>query len=209
MRLQAVPHPQATSAKTSTRMYPRTPGHPSIPSHAHIAQPPTSSLHALRHRVCPNHLPSPHRERLRGLSAIKTKRADRRPKHHLRRRPRESFVVDLAHLRVKDGSRSSTQHNAHASPIHPHAHAIFTHDTTAGIGHIIDCTRPTAPQAHRAPLRVAHPSLAKGFSGYAPGHKHRFNAPVQRIPTQELRGIPTRTSARTIRPRPPYPVRYV
>ncbi|KAJ7833904.1 hypothetical protein B0H13DRAFT_1914361 [Mycena leptocephala] len=191
-------HPQGTSAKTSTRMYPRTPGHLSIPSHAHIAQPPTSRLHALLHRVRRNHLPSPHRERLRGPSAINTTRADRRPKHHPRRRPHESFVVDL----VLGLPRSAHAPNVHASPIHPHAHGIFTYDTTAGIGNVIECTRPTAPQAHPAPLRVAHPSLANGFSSYAPGHTHRFDAPMQRIPTQELRGY---TNAHLHAHHPPAP----
>jgi hypothetical protein len=108
-------------------MYPRTPGHPSIPSHAHIAQPPTSRQHALLHRVRPNHLPSPHRERLRGPTAINTRHADRRPNHYQRRCPHESFVVDLVHLPVEAGSRSSMQRPCTQRARKPHTSACARH----------------------------------------------------------------------------------
>ncbi|KAJ7930375.1 hypothetical protein B0H13DRAFT_2309621 [Mycena leptocephala] len=207
MHLDAPPHPQATSAKTSTRCIP-----------AHTDTPPSHRTHTSRSRRPPACMrsyiasaPTTCRARIahacvdppRSTQDAPTEdgtaaRADAHTNH-------SSWTSCIFPSRLVLGlPRSALAPNVHASPIHPHAHAhaIFTYATTAGIGHVIHCTRPTAPQAHPAPLCIADPSLANGFSSCAPGHTHRFDAPMQCIPTQELRGY---TNAHLHAHHPPSP----
>ncbi|KAJ7930401.1 hypothetical protein B0H13DRAFT_2533765 [Mycena leptocephala] len=61
-----------------------------------------------------------------------------------------------------------TNHSSWTSYIRMRMRTPSSRTTQSPIGHVINCAHPTAPQAHPAPLRVVHPSLANGFSSYAP-----------------------------------------
>jgi hypothetical protein len=182
-RLQAQKHPRGCiSAHRDT--------HPSRRTHTSRSRP-TSSLHALLHRVRPNHLPSPHRERLRGRTASNTRRGDRRPNHRPRRRPHESFVVDRVHLPVEDGSRSTMQRSCTQRARKPHTsgcarHLHVRHNRGHRTRHPLHAPDGSSSASHPSPRRSFLPR--EWTLELRARHTHRFDAPMQRIPTQGLRG---------------------